>query len=152
MLVYLRAESALTILRLATMRWKLPVPLAISPSHSMLTPSQPVLLCWTGWKHASVSGTLLLGMPHCGNTTNGFRTMLGSGNTTHGWIVAVETLCWAVETRHDMDLGLCWARHTDLGLCWAVETRQMDLGLCWAVETRHMDLGLCWGWKHDTWI
>ena len=42
MRVYLRDRSAQTILRAATLRQKLQIKLSISPSHSILTPSQPV--------------------------------------------------------------------------------------------------------------
>ena len=40
--VYLRDGSAQTILRAATLRQKLKTKLSISPSHSILTPGQPV--------------------------------------------------------------------------------------------------------------
>ena len=40
--VYLRDGSAHTILRAATLRWKLQIQLSISPSHSILTPGRPV--------------------------------------------------------------------------------------------------------------
>ena len=40
--VYLRDGSAPTILRAATLRWKLQIQLSISPSHRILTPGQPV--------------------------------------------------------------------------------------------------------------
>ena len=42
MLVYLRDRPAQTILRAATLRQKLQAKLSISPSHSILTPGQPV--------------------------------------------------------------------------------------------------------------
>ena len=42
MQVYLRDESAQIILRAATLRQKLQIQLSISPSHSLLTPGQPV--------------------------------------------------------------------------------------------------------------
>ena len=42
MRVYLRDESAQTILRAATLRQKLQIKLSISPSHSILTPGRPV--------------------------------------------------------------------------------------------------------------
>ena len=42
MQVYLRDGSAQTILRAATLRKKLQTKLSISPSHSKLTPGQPV--------------------------------------------------------------------------------------------------------------
>ena len=41
MLVHVSDGYALTILRAATLRWKLQITLSISPSHSMLTPGQP---------------------------------------------------------------------------------------------------------------
>ena len=44
MRVYLREGSAQTILRAATLRWKLQIQLSISPSHSILTPGRPVPL------------------------------------------------------------------------------------------------------------
>ena len=42
MLVYLGDGSAQTILRAATLREKLQIKLSTSPSHSILTPGQPV--------------------------------------------------------------------------------------------------------------
>ena len=42
MRLYLRDGSAQTILRAATLRYKLQIQLSISPSHSMPTPGQPV--------------------------------------------------------------------------------------------------------------
>ena len=42
MRVYLRDGSAQTILRAATLRQKLQIQLSISPSHSILTPGQPI--------------------------------------------------------------------------------------------------------------
>ena len=42
MRVYLRDGSPQTVLRAATLRWKLQIKLSISPSHSILTPGQPV--------------------------------------------------------------------------------------------------------------
>ena len=42
MLVYLRDGSAQTILRAATLRYKLQIKLSTSPSKSILTPGRPV--------------------------------------------------------------------------------------------------------------
>ena len=42
MLVYLRDGSVQTILRAATLRYKLQIQLSTSPSHSILTPGRPV--------------------------------------------------------------------------------------------------------------
>ena len=42
MRVYFRDGSAQTILRAATLRWKLQIKLSISPSDSILTPGRPV--------------------------------------------------------------------------------------------------------------
>ena len=42
MLVYLRDGSAQTRVRAVTLRYKLQIKLSTSPSHSMLTPGQPV--------------------------------------------------------------------------------------------------------------
>ena len=43
MLVYLRDRFALTFVHASTMRQKLQIKLAISPTHSLLTPGQPIL-------------------------------------------------------------------------------------------------------------
>ena len=44
MLVYLRNESAETVVRAATLKCRLQIKLAGSPRHSILTPGQPVLV------------------------------------------------------------------------------------------------------------
>ena len=44
MIVYLRYGSAQTIVRAAALKYKLQIPLSISPSHSILTPRQPIAL------------------------------------------------------------------------------------------------------------
>ena len=49
MLVYLRGGSARTIVRAATLSQKLRIQLSISPSHSILTPGQPVLRTPGAW-------------------------------------------------------------------------------------------------------
>ena len=51
MRVYLRDGSAQTIIRAATLRQKLQIKLSISPSHSILTPGQPVPAL-TLWRQA----------------------------------------------------------------------------------------------------
>ena len=50
MRVYLRDRSAQTILRAATLRQKLQTKLSIPPSHSILTPGQPVPITPGAWQ------------------------------------------------------------------------------------------------------
>ena len=60
MRVYLRDASAQTIKRAATLRQKLQTKLSISPSHSILTPGQPVPAVTSGaWQGSHWSANVL---------------------------------------------------------------------------------------------